>query len=325
MSRRKAFVGGVVVLALAAAGVAAWSLLHEPGADRSYDTRVGTPLLRQVRPRLLFDHGHRNTHSIRGRYAPFASLLGSDGCRVRQVSQTFTRDLLEEADVLVVVNARGKKPDAAAPAFSEAECAAVRDWVREGGALLLVADHHPCGEAAQPLAAVFGVDMTGGWTADSTLARPGSGDPGQLVFTRANGGLGDHPITRGQGRDMQVDAVESYTGQSLAGPPESVPLLLLTPAAIDQIPVSSTVEQRGSRTVTTFETDDRSAAGRSQGLALHFGRGRVVVLGEAAMLTAQVQGDLRFGMNAPGNDDRAFTLNVIRWLAGALPDEQGDR
>ena len=54
---------------------------------------------------------------------------------------------------------------------------------------------------------------------------------------------------------------------------------------------------------------------------------RVVVLGEAAMFSAQVvtlpQGDrqvtFKAGMNAPGNDDRQFALNVGHWLSGLLP------
>jgi hypothetical protein len=44
-----------------------------------------------------------------------------------------------------------------------------------------------------------------------------------------------------------------------------------------------------------------SAAGRAQALAMPFGKGRVVVFGEAAMLTAQ---NVNFGMNYPGTDDR---------------------
>jgi hypothetical protein len=87
---------------------------------------------------------------------------------------------------------------------------------------------------------------------------------------------------------------------------------------MDRIPVSSTTVTHGSRQTTTFQTRDTSAAGRTQGLALRFGRGRVVVLAEAAMLTAQIdRKGHRFGMNA-GNDDRVFALSVIRWLAGAL-------
>lgn len=50
----------------------------------------------------------------------------------------------------------------------------------------------------------------------------------------------------------------------------------------------------------------------------------VVVLGEAAMLTAQVMRRLdgtesKFGMNVPGNHNRQFVLNVLHWLSRVLP------
>jgi hypothetical protein len=45
------------------------------------------------------------------------------------------------------------------PAFTPAECDAVRDWVRGGGALLLIADHVPWGDASAILARQFGVEM----------------------------------------------------------------------------------------------------------------------------------------------------------------------
>ncbi|MGZ9100481.1 MAG: hypothetical protein ACXW3O_12330 [Brevundimonas sp.] len=67
-----------------------------------------------------------------------------------------------------------------------------------------------------------------------------------------------------------------------------------------------------------------SAAGRAQGLAFTHGAGRVVVLGEAGMLSAQLvrfgddRPDMRFGMNvATGNPQ--FGLNIMHWLSGLLP------
>ena len=66
-----------------------------------------------------------------------------------------------------------------------------------------------------------------------------------------------------------------------------------------------------------------AASGRAQGVALKFGKGRVVVLGEAAMLTAQVtrrpgEQPVRFGMSLPGADNRQLAMNIMRWLAGEL-------
>jgi hypothetical protein len=57
-----------------------------------------------------------------------------------------------------------------------------------------------------------------------------------------------------------------------------------------------------------------------------FGKGRLVVLGEAALFSAQIitlpNGDrqvtFKAGMNAPGNDNRQFALNVLHWLSGLL-------
>jgi len=59
---------------------------------------------------------------------------------------------------------------------------------------------------------------------------------------------------------------------------------------------------------------------RAQGLAMKFGKGRVIILGEAAMLSAQITGPngMRFGMNLPGIDNRQLALNIMHWLSGLL-------
>lgn len=321
--RRARIVGSIcLMLGIGAGGGAYYALGYEPGGDASYDTRVPEPVLAGVHPRVHFDHGHNNIHSTRGRYKAFAALISSDGCRVTSGSGALTPTALAGADILVVVNAQGPKGDRAAPAFTTAEVEATRGWVEGGGSLLLVADHHPCGEAAAALAARFGVEMSGGWTDDEANARAGSGDPGQLVFSREAGRLGDHAIMKGRWAGEAVGVVETFTGQSLKGPAESTPLLLLGDSAMDRTPVASESKTTGSTTTTTFATKDTSAAGRCQGLAVRVGKGRVVVLGEAAMLTAQIddQSGKAFGMNAPGNDNRVFALNVVRWLAGSLDE-----
>jgi len=59
-------------------------------------------------------------------------------------------------------------------------------------------------------------------------------------------------------------------------------------------------------------------AGQAQGLAFERGAGRVVVLGEAAMLTAEVARHARFGMSSPGCENRQFALKVVHWLTHEL-------
>jgi hypothetical protein len=52
-----------------------------------------------------------------------------------------------------------------------------------------------------------------------------------------------------------------------------------------------------------------------------FGPGRVVVLGEAGFLSAQMirypnGNEMRLGMNVAGNDNRQFVLNVLIGFQG---------
>lgn len=96
----------------------------------------------------------------------------------------------------------------------------------------------------------------------------------------------------------------TFTGQSLKGTKEATPLLLLSQSAYDAFNIDDPVKATTS-----------PAAGRAQAVALAFGKGRVVVTGEAAMLTAQPQ---NFGMNYPGTGDRQFALNIMHWLTGLL-------
>ena len=293
--------------------------LAQQAADPEFDPRVERPAYTDERPRVLFDEAHNNFHKASGRYKPFADLLANDGYEVTPAREPLTRAALASYDVLVIANARplhrprGLEVESA---FSVEECDAVHDWVRDGGALLLIADHWPFSTAARELAGRFGVETSRfGFASDSAHADPGQGDTSRLVFSRENGLLADHAITRGRDARERVQRVITFTGQSLRGPEGSAPLLVLGPQAVDE----ATEDIMGPALAEVPASDRRfPAAGRSQGLALVAGRGRVVVLGEAAMLTAQREGELRFGMNVPGNDDRQLALNVMHWLSGLL-------
>ena len=281
-------------------------------ADTAFTPRVEAAAYPTPGPRVLFDEAHNNFHTTTGRYKPFVDLLTLDGYHFTANRRPFARDALRDYQVLVIVNASGgtteDDPDSvlALPAFRTTEVDAVHDWVTDGGALLLIADHAPSGAAAMNLAAAFEVEMRNSWTFDSTYGEPGYG-PYNLAFSRTNGLLGDHPITRGRNLGERVNKVVSFTGQSLQGPQLSSPLLLLSDSAQDE---------------DVTETIRVSAAGRVQGLAMFVGQGRVVVLGEAAMLTAQQRvrdGEIRrYGISYDGSDNQQFALNVMHWLSGIL-------
>ncbi|MBM3437096.1 MAG: hypothetical protein FJY07_12875 [Bacteroidetes bacterium] len=109
--------------------------------------------------------------------------------------------------------------------------------------------------------------------------------------------------------------IVSDRGQSLSIPENAMVLLKLSDKSYHTLPDS--VWHKGGKTYTRF-ADPATAAGNCQGVALTHGKGRVVILGEAAMITAQVYKDERFGMNTPGNDNRQFALNIMHWLANKI-------
>lgn len=277
-------------------------------ADPNFSTQVARPAYADAgqRPRVLFDEAHHNFHTASGRYKPFADMIGSDGYKVIPNRDRFTREVLQKGDVLVIANALGAEsmgqPGASDPAFTDAECDAVRDWVKDGGSLLLISDHAPMGAAAECLAKRFDVNMSKGATSDPANSEGGDTS---LVFSRQNHLLGDHAITRGRDHSERLSRIRTFTGTSLKGPEGSVAILKLADTAVDH----------------SFD-DEKSvpAAGRAQGLAFGFGKGRVVILGEAAELSAQVVGleAEKFGMNVPGIDNRQMALNIMHWLSGLL-------
>ena len=279
-------------------------------SDPLFNTTVAHPAFTKNYPRVVFDEAHNNFHTTTGRYKPFVDLISSDGYNVVPGRKEFTKPSLSTFKVLVIANALGAEDmdeeGADSSAFTEEECDAVRDWVKGGGSLLLIADHAPFGGAAERLGKRFGVEMSKGYTLDPENYAKESGRPSTLLFSRENKGLLDHPITNGRNNGERINQVLTFTGQSLKGPEGSSVLLLLSQTAKDYpTPQSET---------------STSAAGRAQGIAFKFGKGRVVVLGEAAMLSAQLAGSDRrpMGMNVPGSDNRQLALNIMHWLTGSL-------
>jgi hypothetical protein len=275
-------------------------------ADPNFDAKVAKPAYaKDKHPKVLFDEAHNNFHTATGRYKPFADLITSDGYAVTPNKSKFTRAALKGFDILLISNALGaaamNAPEASNPAFTDEECDAVREWVRDGGSLLLIADHAPMGAANELLAKRFNVEMSKMFTLDPANTPKEDNNPGFIVYTRAQG-LGDHPITNGRDTSERISRIIAFTGQSLKGPADSVAFMRLADTALDALP-------GGGEPV--------SAKGRAQGIALAFGKGRVVVMGEAGMLSAQLAGPnkMQFGMNRPGLDNRQLALNIMHWLS----------
>ena len=304
---RRASIAAALVVTASLAGA-------QQRADTAFAVTVARPAYPAATgPRVALDEAHQNFHTLEGRYAPFGKLLRADGYRVAPNTKPLDRRALSGIDVLVIANASGgATPETAdRPALTADEITAVRKWVDGGGSLLLVADHAPFGGAAESLARAFNVGMTKGFAIDTATSAHALGNPSFLRYTRGNHGLGLHAITRGRDSTERVGTVVAFTGQSLTWPVGATPLLTMSPTA----------QERATRSPTDTLV---SVGGHVQGVALTSGKGRVVVLGEAAMLSAQIveqpgQPPFSMGMNVSGTDDRQFALNVLHWLSRALP------
>ena len=277
-------------------------------ADTLYQPEITTPAypLNQG-PRVYIDEAHHNFHTKDGRYRPFAELLTRDGCRVVASDLKFSPETLDSCDILVVANPMNEinevqwyKP--VYPAFNNIEVRAVHEWVLNGGSLFLIADHMPMAGGAANLASAFGYQFNDGFATDTTRVGPD-------LFTLANGQLLSNEITDMNG--IQLDSIMTFTGQ------------------IFDIPESANAILKGGPTWVTYQPDTAwqidehtpwiGADTLYQGAYQHYGKGKLVVFGEAAMFSAQIAevNDQKFkaGMNRPGaGNNYKLLLNIIHWL-----------
>lgn len=281
--------------------------LSQQSADPHFDARVEKPTFTKNFPRVLFDEAHYNFDTTNNRYKPFADLLFNDGYHIAVNRQPFTKTSLATHKILVIVNPLGVEDmddeGADGPAFTPAECEVVNDWVRGGGALLFIVDHAPFAAAAEILAKQLGVDMSRSETTDAANSDKKFNLPSVIVYSRENHQLAESAITNGRSDAERVNRVTVFSGQSLKGPQGSEAFLKLADSAVNEIDGKSA-----------------SAAGRAQGIAFRLGKGRVVMLADAAMLSAQVTGsdNQPVGMNVPNIDNRQLALNIMHWLSGIV-------
>jgi hypothetical protein len=297
----------ILIGVLVSASVAAQHL-----ADPEFKAVVQNPAYTKSSPRVMFDEAHNNFHTSTGRYKPFADLLMNDGYRIVINRQPFTKKTLDSFKLLIIANALGDdidEPNADKPALTEEECTVVHDWVKGGGSLLLIADPGPFGRSIASLAKQFGIEM-GANVAEDPANSAEEFRSSLIVYSRNNHQLVDHSITSGRDSSEKVNRVIVFEGQSLKGPQESIAFLKLADSAKD-------VTQGADGTAAAVT----SAQGFAQGLALKLGGGRVVVLGEADMISALI-GDPPdrepIGMNYPGIDNKQLALNIMHWLSGLL-------
>ena len=308
----------VAVLALV---FATPSLAQQQMGDPSYRPIIEQPADREGGPTIQLDAAHGSVQTIDGRYAGFAALVQADGYRIRAGEQPLDQaGALDGVDILVISNAIAPRDGSSPDAFTASEIAALDAWVRAGGSLLLAVDHAPYGSANESLGRALGVTMGKGYAfVVSEQGRP---------VTNADfpaEALGDHPVIAGRSAAERVGRVRTFTGQSLQGPDGAIVLLAMPEGAGEapDLPTLQMIHQRldAGEDLAVVLTDLSRPALPAQGLAFTHGAGRVVVLGEAGMLTAQMvrfddgREPFRFGLHTTGHDDQQFALNILHWLS----------
>jgi hypothetical protein len=285
------------------------SLAQRQYADTLYTPAIENPAYPQNDgPLVYIDEGHHNFHTKDGRYRPFARLLERDGYVVEAHKGAFTPESLVKCDILVISNAINKKNDTGEwvrpvySAFTEEETEELRLWLESGGSLWLIADHMPMAGAAARLGEAFGYTFYDGFARDTTSRGPD-------LFTLASGQLYKNKITAYQGG--HIDSIATFTGQVFDIPEEATPILKAGAGWITLQPDTAWVFD-GS-------TEILPAGDLYQGAYQTYGKGKLVIFGEAAMFSAQiaeVNGQTgKGGMNHPlaGNNHKLL-LNIIHWL-----------
>lgn len=280
-------------------------LFAQQVADSAFMYRASAPAYAQGQgPVVVLDEAHVNFHTLGGRYYAFGKVLAGDGYVLRPGTEPFSRASLKGVRILVMANALPDTGDWKLPTASAVtadECAAVKQWVSEGGSLFLIADHMPFGGAAADLAAVFGFNWLNGFAFRNSEDRE--------VFSRQSGNLRPNAITDGASPAERIDSILLFTGSAFLAPPQAT---VITTLLDDYRIMLPTRAWQFSDTTAYIEGNHFV-----NGAMLPFGQGRVVCFGEAAMFSAQLGGQQRrpVGMNAPGAEQNAqLLLNVIHWL-----------
>ncbi len=301
--------------------------------DPDYIPQVKQPAFSDLngkKPMVVIDQAHNNYHTLNGRYKTFAELLTKDGYDVKSSIGKYTRfskKALIDIDILVIANAlnsknvdmkscSGKWQLPTSSAFDDEEIQVLRTWVEQGGSLLLIADHMPFAGASEKLANAFGFNIVNGYTIPENKSFT-------IEFQQQDGSLKNHPIIFGRnGKLEKVDSVTTFMGHAfwIKSHSKARPLMILREGTRTILPYDANVLPKP--TDKELSIANISSAGQFQGATLKAGKGRMAMFAEASMFTSQKNGEMKSGMNNPSAvGNKQFTLNVLHWLSGLLPDE----
>ncbi|CAM1345068.1 hypothetical protein [Tenacibaculum amylolyticum] len=256
---------------------------------------------------IYVDHAHNNFHRIDNRFKPFANVLKKAGYSVKAFENPFTEKNLKDVKVLVISNAlsaNSKSPfvTPTESAFTNKEIQNIKNWVAQGGALFLIADHMPFAGASKKLGDAFGFTFYDSFLFDKR-------NRGIFDYTEEENELGVHEVINGDDKSEKITSIRTFTGQAFKIPNKATSILKTNENLVVFLPDTM---WRFSEKTKRFP-----AKNMSQGAVMKFKKGKVAVFGEAAMFTAQLAGKNKFkvGMNAPeASQNYKLLLNIIAWL-----------
>lgn len=275
--------------------------------DKSFNYNIQQP---QYQPGadayIAFDEQHNNPHTLKGVYFSFNKLLLADGYMLQPVREEITSTVLKKYRIYVTVNAIFDPEHWDLPvqsAFNETEVDVILKWVKGGGSLFFITDHMPCGGSANSVASRFGFHLINGFALRN--------DRQPEMFSKAAGTLHANILTNAPG--ATVDSIRIWGGTGFTIPNKATIISSLgagytiyTPAKVADIayPIADSVARV-------------SGKGFVNGAFMKYGKGRIVVFGDSAPFTAQLEGvgkDKR-GMNHPdASQNVQLLLNIIHWL-----------
>lgn len=287
-------------------------LMAQQIADTSYKPNIENPAYEKGLGSIVFiDEGHHNFHTKDGRYLAFARLLERDGYHVQAYKGDFNKAKLKQGNILVISNALNELnienwylPNPSA--FTKKEIEILKEWVKNGGSLFLIADHMPMAGAAEDLASAFGFEFTNGFAFDILATGPS-------YFKLKDQTLHSNSITNGRTYSEKVSTVTTFTGQAFRIPDDAKSILTFNDNFVNFLPDTAWVFDE---TTTKYNVNSWS-----QGAYKTHGNGRIVVFGEAAMFTAQLAGPEKFkaGMNSDmAPENYQLLLNIVHWLDGII-------
>jgi len=285
--------------------IASKILFGQQIADTSFNYPIKKPLYKKEQgPVITLDEAHFNFHTLDGRYFAFGRLLKQDGYILKPGHEPFTTSYLLGTKILVIANALPDSSEWKLPtksAFLKQEISELQKWVFNGGNLFLIADHMPFAGAAAELALSFGFNFINGFAFRK--------DDKSEIFSRKKNNLTSNIITNGKSIEEHIDSMMIFTGQAFLIPDNAV--------AISRLDDDYTILLSSIAWEFNDSTASISGQGFSNGAFMNYGKGRLVIFGEAAMFSAQLAGSQqnKMGMNNPtANQNPQLLLNIIHWL-----------